>query len=59
LSERRLDKVRYVKLEGLEEVLQTAGKEAAGAKPGDFVDNSLVRQLEQEGFFRKLFPERK
>jgi hypothetical protein len=51
--------VPYVKLEGLEEVLQTMGKEAAGAKPGDFVDNSLVRQLEQEGFFRKLFPELK
>jgi ABC-type nitrate/sulfonate/bicarbonate transport system substrate-binding protein len=56
---RHLDKVPYVKLEGLEEVLQTMGKEAAGAKPGDFVDNSLVRQLEQEGFFRKLFPELK
>jgi hypothetical protein len=28
------------------------GKEAAGAKPGDFIDNSLVRELEQEGFFR-------
>ncbi|MGH7835991.1 MAG: hypothetical protein ACREQK_20265 [Candidatus Binatia bacterium] len=49
----------YVKLEGLDEVLQTMGKEAAGAKPGDFVDNSLVRQLEQEEFFRKLFPELK
>jgi hypothetical protein len=45
--------------EGLDEVLQTMGKEASGAKPADFVDNSLVRQLEQEGFFRKLFPELK
>jgi NitT/TauT family transport system substrate-binding protein len=56
---KHLDKVPYVKLEGLDEVLQTMGKEAAGAKPADFVDNTLVRQLEQEGFFRKLFPELK
>jgi ABC-type nitrate/sulfonate/bicarbonate transport system substrate-binding protein len=56
---KHLDKVPYVKVDGLEEVLQSMGKEAAGAKPGDFVDNSLVRQLEQEGFFRKLFPELK
>jgi NitT/TauT family transport system substrate-binding protein len=56
---KHLEKVPYVKLEGLDEVLQTMGKEAAGAKPADFVDNTLVRQLEQEGFFRKLFPELK
>ncbi len=56
---KHLEKVPYVKLEGLDEVLQTMGKEASGAKPADFVDNSLVRQLEQEGFFRKLFPELK
>lgn len=30
--------------------------EAAKAKPEQFYDDSLVRELEREGFFKKLFP---
>ncbi|HEY2989618.1 MAG TPA: ABC transporter substrate-binding protein [Candidatus Binatia bacterium] len=56
---KHLEKVPYVKLEGLDEILHTTGREALGAKPADFVDNTLVRQLEQEGFFHQLFPELK
>jgi NitT/TauT family transport system substrate-binding protein len=53
---KHLEKIPYVRPEGLEEILRTSGKEAAAAKPADFVDNSLLRELEQEGWFRKLFP---
>jgi NitT/TauT family transport system substrate-binding protein len=54
-----LEKIPYVKTEGLEEVLSNMGKEASSAKPADFVDDSLLRELEQQGLFRKLFPELK
>jgi len=49
---KHLERVPYVKTEGLEEILSSMGKEAAGAKPADFVDNSLVKELEQQGIFR-------
>ena len=49
---KHLERIPYVNPAGLEEILASLGKEAAGAKPGDFIDNSLVRELEQEGFFR-------
>jgi NitT/TauT family transport system substrate-binding protein len=49
---RHLEKIPYVKAEGLEEILNTMGKEATSAKPADFVDNSLVKELEQQGLFR-------
>jgi NitT/TauT family transport system substrate-binding protein len=51
---KHLEKVPYVNPAGLDEILASLGKEAAGAKPADFIDNSLVRELEQEGFFRAL-----
>ncbi|HEY1267491.1 MAG TPA: ABC transporter substrate-binding protein [Candidatus Binatia bacterium] len=49
---KHLETVPYVNPAGLEEILASLGKEAAGAKPTDFIDNSLVRELEQEGYFR-------
>jgi NitT/TauT family transport system substrate-binding protein len=49
---RHLEKIPYVKAEGLEEILSSMGKEAANAKPADFVDNSLVKELEQQGILR-------
>ena len=49
---RHLEKVPYVNGEGLEEILGSMGKEAANAKPADFVDNSLLKELEQLGLFR-------
>ena len=51
---KHLEKLPYVNPAGLEEILASLGKEAAGAKPADFIDNSLLRELEQEGFFRAL-----
>jgi NitT/TauT family transport system substrate-binding protein len=51
---KHLEKLPYVNPAGLEEILASLGKEAAGAKPADFIDNSLLRELEQEGFFRGL-----
>ena len=48
-----------MKSEGLEEILASMGRGAGSAKPADFVDNSLLRELEQQGLFRKLFPELK
>lgn len=56
---KHLEKVPYVRLEGVEEILRTLGKEAGSAKAADFVDNSLLRELDQEGLFRRLFPELK
>jgi ABC-type nitrate/sulfonate/bicarbonate transport system substrate-binding protein len=49
---KHLERIPYVKAEGLEEILSSMGKEATTAKPADFVDNSLVRELEQQGVFR-------
>ena len=49
------DRIPYVRTEGVAEILKrTAGKEAREAKAGDFVDNSLLRDLEQIGWFRTL-----
>ena len=56
---RHLERIPYVKAEGLEEILITMGKEGANAKAADFVDNSLLQELDREGLFRKLFPEMK
>ena len=47
------DRIPYVKAEGIEEILKrTPGKEAREAKPGDFIDNSLLKELEQGGWFK-------
>ncbi|HEX9787102.1 MAG TPA: ABC transporter substrate-binding protein [Candidatus Binatia bacterium] len=49
------DPIPYVRAEGVEEILKKIpGKEARDAKPGDFVDNSLLKELEQSGWFNKL-----
>lgn len=50
-----LERIPYVKAEAVEEVLRSEVKGAAAAKPGDFIDNSLVAELEREGLFRKLY----
>ncbi|HEX5605052.1 MAG TPA: ABC transporter substrate-binding protein [Candidatus Binatia bacterium] len=47
------DPIPYVRAEGVEEILKrTPGKEAQDAKPGEFIDNSLLKDLEQSGWFR-------
>jgi ABC-type nitrate/sulfonate/bicarbonate transport system substrate-binding protein len=53
---KRLDKIPYVKLEGVEEVLRSEVQGGENARASDFVDNRLVSDLEHEGLFRKLYP---
>ncbi len=48
--------IPYVRLEGVDEILKgIESKEARQSKPGDFVDNSALKEVEQAGFFRKLY----
>jgi ABC-type nitrate/sulfonate/bicarbonate transport system substrate-binding protein len=48
--------IPYVRLEGVEEILKGIdSKEARQARAADFVDNSLLKEVEQSGFFRKLY----
>jgi len=47
------DRIPYVRIEGVEEILKrTPGKEAREAKASEFIDNSLLKELEQSGWFR-------
>jgi ABC-type nitrate/sulfonate/bicarbonate transport system substrate-binding protein len=49
------DRIPYVRAEGVDEILKrTPGKEAREAKAGEFFDNSLLRELEQSGWFRTV-----
>lgn len=49
------DPIPYVRAEGVEEILKrTPSKEAQGAKAGEFIDNSLLKDLEQSGWFRTV-----
>ena len=41
-----------VDLEGVRQLLRTLGKEAAGANTANFVDASLVQELERERLFQ-------
>ncbi|HEU4342915.1 MAG TPA: ABC transporter substrate-binding protein [Candidatus Binatia bacterium] len=48
--------IPYVRPEGVEEILKGVdSQEARQAKPADFIDNSLLREVEQAGLFRKLY----
>ena len=47
------DRIPYVRAEGVDEILKrTPGKEAREAKADEFIDNSLLKELEQSGWFR-------
>ena len=47
------DRIPYVRSEGVDEILKrTPGKEAREAKAVEFIDNSLLKELEQSGWFR-------
>jgi NitT/TauT family transport system substrate-binding protein len=49
------DRIPYVRAEGVDEILKrTPGKEAREAKAGQFFDNSLLKDLEQSGWFRTV-----
>jgi hypothetical protein len=41
-------------LEAVDAVLQTEVKSGT-AKAADFIDNSLVAEIDREGFFRQLY----
>jgi ABC-type nitrate/sulfonate/bicarbonate transport system substrate-binding protein len=47
------DRIPYVRAEGVDEILKrTPGKEVREAKAAEFLDNSLLKELEQSGWFR-------
>jgi hypothetical protein len=49
------DRIPYVRPEGVEEILKrTLGKEAPEAKAIEFIDNGLLKELEQNGWFRAV-----
>lgn len=49
------DRIPYVRAEGVDEILKRIpGKEAREAKAGEFIDNSMLKELEQGGWFKSL-----
>jgi ABC-type nitrate/sulfonate/bicarbonate transport system substrate-binding protein len=49
------DRIPFVRAEGVDEILKrTPGKEAREAKAKSFFDNSLLKELEQNGWFKSL-----
>ncbi|MGE5217636.1 MAG: ABC transporter substrate-binding protein [Chloroflexota bacterium] len=47
------DRIPYVRAEGVEEILKKIpGKEAREAKASSFIDNSLLKELDQSGWFK-------
>ncbi len=47
------DRIPYVRPESIDEILKrTPGKEARDAKAGDFIDNSLLQELDKSGGFK-------
>jgi len=53
---KHLDKIPYVKSDAVEAILRSEVKGAENSKPSEFIDNTLVSGLEQEGLFHKLYP---
>jgi NitT/TauT family transport system substrate-binding protein len=51
---KHLEKIPFVDPKSVDAVLQTEVK-AGSAKPDDFIDNSLIADIEREGFFRQLY----
>ncbi len=47
------DRIPFVRSESIDEILKrTPGKEAREAKAGDFIDNSLLQELDKSGWFK-------
>jgi ABC-type nitrate/sulfonate/bicarbonate transport system substrate-binding protein len=47
------DRIPFVRPESIDEILKrTPGKEAREAKAGDFIDNSLLQELEKSGWLK-------
>ena len=51
---KHLERIPFVNLEAVDAVLQTEVKSGT-AKAADFIDNSLVAEIDREGFFRQLY----
>jgi NitT/TauT family transport system substrate-binding protein len=51
---KHLEKIPFVNADAVDAVLQTEVKTGA-AKAADFIDNSLVSEIEREGLFRQLY----
>ena len=45
------DPIPYVRAEGVQQILRTI--DARDSKPADFIDNTLLKEIEQSGYFRK------
>ena len=50
-----LEAIPKVRLDAVEEVLRSEVKTSTPVKAADFIDNSLVTELEQQGFFQSLY----
>jgi len=50
-----LEPIPRVRLDAVEEVLRSEVKSTTAAKASDFVDNSLIAELEQQGLFQSLY----
>ena len=47
------DRIPFVRPESIDEILKrTPGKEAREARAGDFIDNSLLQELDKSGWFK-------
>jgi len=52
-GQKHLQKTINVDLEGVKQLLKHIGKDAAGANPANFVDATLMQDLEREGTFQQ------
>ena len=53
-----VERIPYIRREAVQvalEIIQKGDKRAQTAKPEDFVDNSVLRELDKSGFFDKLW----
>jgi hypothetical protein len=49
------DRIPYVRPDSIDEILRrTPGKEARDARAADFIDNSLLQELEKSGWLKGL-----
>jgi hypothetical protein len=52
-GQKHLQKSIQIDLDGVRQLLRTLGKESANANPSQFVDASLIQELDKEGLFQQ------
>jgi NitT/TauT family transport system substrate-binding protein len=52
---KHLERIPYVRVDGVQEILRSLNMTATDANAKSFIDNGFVSKLEQEGFFQKLY----